>query len=562
MRNILTAICIGALLFFLTPGQVLAEAIERFTVEAAIRKDGYVDIRETIRYDFGPEERHGIYRTIPLIKTNQEGKKFRMDAQGITVGDETGAKLPFTEGTEDGNLKLKIGSADITVSGVKTYVISYTLGGAVTYFADHDELNWNAVGADWDVPVAQALFRIRLPESFPDAEVKARCFTGAYGSTESSCRTGYADGAVTVETTRNLDAGEGLTGIAWFPRNVVAVREPEAVVNFFDTPLGRIVGIVLLIGTVIGGIVWYLLLPLIIVYRWWRTGRDPKPPMGVASAWFSPPQTDRGRDLTPGETGTLVDEQADLRDISATLVDLARRGYLTIVEKAKNDFILEKRSGVSRGDTLQPFEQELYDGLFAGRDTVKIKGTDLVTTVTNVKKKLYEQVVADGFFVTNPETQRTKYSVMGVLALVTGNLLLAIIAFVFGRAMPRKTLSGAQQAAVGLSLKNFLRSQDSFLAFQAKNQLYFEKLLPYAVAFGVEKIWAQRFRDVEMKQPDWYRSYHHGFALNTFVGSLDNSFSSFYRSATPTSSSSGFSSGFSGGGFSGGGGGGGGGGSW
>jgi uncharacterized membrane protein len=231
------------------------------------------------------------------------------------------------------------------------------------------------------------------------------------------------------------------------------------------------------------------------------------------------------------------------------------------VETEKNKFSFEKKADLPSKDTLLPFEKELFDGIFATGDSVSVKGTDFSKTVTAVNKKLYEQVVSDGFFAQNPEQQRIKYYILGTLAFMTGNIFLAIIAFVFGRSMPKKTLLGAQQAAIGLALKNFLRSQDNYLSFQAKNQLFFEKLLPFAVAFGVEKIWADRFRDINMKQPDWYRGQQSHFTSYAFIRSLDSSFTTFYRSATPTSSSSGFSSGSSGG-FSGGGGGGGGGGSW
>jgi len=92
--------------------------------------------------------------------------------------------------------------------------------------------------------------------------------------------------------------------------------------------------------------------------------------------------------------------------------------------------------------------------------------------------------------------------------------------------------------------------------------MMFEKLLPYAIAFGVEKVWAKRFQDLNIGQPDWYQGASPGI-LNSyvFVNSLNSSMKSFKMATTPTRSSSGFSSGF-GGGFSGGGGGGGGGGSW
>ena len=93
--------------------------------------------------------------------------------------------------------------------------------------------------------------------------------------------------------------------------------------------------------------------------------------------------------------------------------------------------------------------------------------------------------------------------------------------------------------------------------------MMFEKLLPYAVAFGVEKIWANRFKDIALNQPSWYVGQNNAvFNAVYFSSVLHSSVSTLSYSATPTRSSSGFSSGFGGGGFSGGGGGGGGGGSW
>ena len=40
--------------------------------------------------------------------------------------------------------------------------------------------------------------------------------------------------------------------------------------------------------------------------------------------------------LTPAECGTLVDNSVDMRDITATLVDLAVKGYLTIEHQDDN----------------------------------------------------------------------------------------------------------------------------------------------------------------------------------------------------------------------------------
>ena len=220
----------------------------------------------------------------------------------------------------------------------------------------------------------------------------------------------------------------------------------------------------------------------------------------------------------------------------------------------------ERRKGDA--DVL-PFERELLEGIFASGNLVSIKTIDLTKTLEKVKGMLYESLVTDKFFPSNPNTLRGWYIALAVVAFIFVNPILFLVALTFGQSMPRKTLFGAEQAAIARSLRNFLTSQDKKLAFQAKNQMMFEKLLPFAVAFGVEEIWAGRFKTLGIKNPDWYVSSTGGrFNSVVFAHSLGAGMSGSFAASIAAHSSTGHSSGFSGGGSSGGGGGGGGGGSW
>ncbi|MFH1827307.1 MAG: hypothetical protein ABH812_02650 [bacterium] len=310
-------------------------------------------------------------------------------------------------------------------------------------------------------------------------------------------------------------------------------------------------------------IFWYVFYPLYIIYRWFKYGRDSKGLVGKVRAWYDAPKTEKGRSLTSAETGSLIDERVDLKDISSAIVDLARQGYLKIEEKKKNDFYLLKKKEYKNDKKLLLFEITLLDGIFSEKDNVRLKNKNLLLMIVDVKEKIYEQIVKDGFFPKSPEKIRNFYLLILFTAIMTFNIPLAFISGIFGRIMPRKTLSGVSGANVAKSLKSFLSSQERQLEYQAKNQLFFEKLLPYAVAFGIEKIWAKRFKDINFKQPDWYSGQSSTFNSVIFVNSLNNSFKSTASSISASRSSSGFSSGSSsGGGFSGGGGGGGGGRSW
>ncbi|MEK7597348.1 MAG: DUF2207 domain-containing protein [Patescibacteria group bacterium] len=549
---------------------ITGEHIKSFHSEVLINKDGTIDVKETIIYNFDSLQKHGIYREIPFIKTNQDGKKYKLEFNNFSVVDEKGGGYQFSRSfIDEKNIRLKIGDADKLITGIHTYVISYKVAGALTYFSDHDELYWNVTGNDWQIPIASTTSQVVWPQEIKKEDIKTACYTGIYGSKVSDCNYFVDDlpaealakeGRIqdNIKTNRILFSGEGLTVVISFPKNIVAVLEPKEFVSFWETWVGKLVmGLMGLIG-----LIWYVFLPFYIIYRWIKYGRDPKGMAGVTTAWFDPPKTQDGkRFLTPGEVGTLGDETVDMKDISATIVDLARRGYLIIDERKKGDYYLIKNKNIDSG--LLTYERSIMTKFFGNEKEIRIKDEELSAEVVQIKKEMYEQVVEDKLFDKNPETTRTKYYVLAGIALFTSNFFLAIVAFLFGRVMPRKTEYGAEAKNISFSLKNFLSSQKRQLEFQADKQMMFERLLPFAVAFGVEKIWAKRFESLNITQPNWYHSYS-GANFNSYllVNSLNSSFKSISTAATPTRSSSGFSSGFGGGGFSGGGGGGGGGGSW
>lgn len=535
------------------------EHIEHMDVSIALQSDGTAKMNERISYDFGDLTRHGIYRDIGFIKTNDTGKRYVMDFSDVTITDGNGSPYRFESNTQGDNLQWKIGDPDKTITGKHLYDLSYTASGILTYFPSHDELYWNAVGTGWPVPISDASVTVTLPKDVPEADIHADCFTGKAGERAKGCATERIDPrSVTVRMSKPLSMNEGLTIVVGFPKGVVAVLEPREQIPFFDTFAGKITLVLLAIASVL----WYVVAPIAVVRAWLVGGRDPKPAMGEAKAWFSPPKTPHHRLLTPAETGTLVDERADLRDIYASIVDLARRGYLKIIETQKNVFDLEKTKDWKGDVHVLPFERELLDGVFATGERVSIKAIDLTRTLEKVKGMLYESLVTDKFFPSNPNTLRGWYIALAVVSFLFVNPILFLVSLMFGQHMPRKTLFGAEAAAMARALRHFLTSQEKQLSFQAKNQMMFEKLLPFAVAFGVEEIWAARFKSLGMKNPDWYESTSGGrFNSVVFAHSLGHGMSSSFAASIAAHSSTGHSSGFSGG-SSGGGGGGGGGGSW
>ncbi|HLC94365.1 MAG TPA: DUF2207 domain-containing protein [Patescibacteria group bacterium] len=555
-------IVVGLVLFFVP--FVHAEQINNFAADITINTDGTIDVVETITYDFGEVSRHGIYRDIPYIKTNNAGKKFKLNITILSIEDENRKRYPYDQTQSGENIHLKIGDPNKTITGVHTYIIRYRVSGAVTYFSDHDELYWNVTGNDWTVGAQSASATVRFPKEIKQSQLKAICYTGTKDNREMSCSVNLKGGIVVFETDRFLSVGEGFTIVVSFPKGLVSVLEPAAYTTFWQTLFGRfVVFLMFLLATF-----WYIIYPIFIVYKWYKHGRDPSPAQGQPGevrAWFDPPKNKNGRFLTPEETGTLIDEMAQMREICGMIVYLAQKGYMKIEEREKGDFYFVKSKDFSHDKNLLLWERSFLNDLFERQEVFSIKDSkkeDLYKTVEDAKKGIYEGLVAEGFFPHNPARIRNFYVGIGVLAMMTFNWFLAAAAFIFGRNLVRKTQEGVLGAQVAKSLRNFLVSQERQLEFQAKNQLMFERLLPYAIVFGVEKIWAARFKDVSIQPSDWYQGYS-GAVFNSILltNGLNSSFSSLRVAATPRSSSSGFGSGFSGG-SSGGGGGGGGGGGW
>jgi uncharacterized membrane protein len=555
--------------------------IERFDAEITIQADGRVTVVETIRARFTGSW-NGIYRTIPVEYRTPQGFNYslRLDVESVT--DDEGQPLRHEGSRERHYRKLKIwvpGAADAT----RTVVVRYGVPNALRFFEEHDELYWNVTGDEWEVPIEAASARVALPSGVSD--VRAGAFTGGYGSQETAADVRIEGQEVTVRTGRALNFREGLTvAVAWAPGVVRRPTAAEKSVGFLRSNLFLGLPLLVLPG------MWWL----------WRTrGRDPrKSPLVVQ---YEPPD-----ELSPGELGTLVDNSPDMRDVSATLVDLAVRGFVRIEEHEQSklfgllsskDYSFHLRRRPSEFTGLKAHEQRVLNGVFkefvdrpredsfGNYATVHLSALQnkFYKELSGIKDALFTQLIDRGWYARRPDTVRMIYlalaiaiggvtSALGatlaanlgmsvVSAIVAGVLTFAII-FLFGWFMPARTVKGARALDGVLGFEEFLRRVDSDrLERVVKTPEMFERFLPYAMALGVETQWAEAFEDICKQPPQWYAGgtpaamfRPHAFASD--LGRMSAAAGAAMMSAPRSSSGSGFSGGSSGGGFGGGGGGG------
>jgi uncharacterized membrane protein len=549
--------------------------INSFDAQIQIQGDGRVLVTETLAVDFGFLERHGIFRDIPVQYEWPQGvRKIRVyELQVVSVTDASKKAWKYESYGNGANVEIKIGDPDRTVTGRQTYVITYLVKGALNSFSDHDELYWNATGNEWPALISRATATVRAP----DAPTRTACFVGPVGAT-APCTNAFQSNGALYTSPRALIPGEGLTivfglrkGVVPEPKPILQDR-PRELEEFFDvTPIWLALAVFVAVGGVVA-----------VFWRWFTAGRDEREFQTIVPE-FEPPEK-----MRPAEIGVLVDESADTLDVTATIVDLAVRGYLTITEVPKEglfgsrDWTLTRRKPAD--DTLLEYERTILSGLFATGDEVKLSALrrHFYTTLAAAEKQLYEDTTKRGWFPVDPSRVRATYAVAGVGFIVLAIIVTGALGFVAGGGlvglaglapaiamvaaspvMPRKSKTGAELYRRALGFKQYMVVAEKDRQAFAEKEHIFADYLPYAIVYRCVDQWAKAFEGIDLKAATagWYA----GNNLATFSAmNMSRDLSSFSQqvstaiASTPGGSGS---SGFSGGG-SGGGGGGGGGGSW
>ena len=460
----------------------------------------------------------------------------------------------------------------------RTIVVRYRVRNAIRFFYASsdvgalDELYWNVTGNEWTMPIDSVHARVVLPAGI--TPTRTSVYTGVAGSTAAAARVDKHGNDVDFTLREGLNPYEGITiGVGW-PPGQIAGRPSQLQEQLLDV------------------LRW---LPLVIPFlvfvmafrHWQKKGRDPKE--GSYVVRYEPVPR-----MSPAELGTLVDNNADIEDITATLVDLAVRGYIHITELTEEhlfglskskDYQMDIIRRRSDWNALKPHEESYLDALShaAPRDAYKVKMSELRNRfykfLPEIKNAIYESLVGARYYEQRPDKTRAKWFTITVatafalgtptilsfsrgftwispFALIIATVFSTVVLLIFTQIMPARTTEGARAREAALGFKEFLSrvEEDRYKRMITTPDL-FEKYLPYAMAFGVEAKWANAFKDIYREPPQWYTGSTGPFNASTFSHSI----STMSHAAASSMSSSPSSSGSGGGGSSGGGSGGGGG---
>ncbi len=511
---------------------------ERFDVDVAINQDGSFDVAETQEIVFTSGTFTFGFRGI-------DGRLLD-SITNVGVEDETG---PYVENASEqpGTFTVTQEGADTVVrwyfepatDETRTFVIRYKVLGGLRYYDGGDHLWWQAVYADRGFPVNNSVVQIHVPAP---AEIQN---LDTYFTQANIEKIDAQTARFTVNT--RIPADQALEVRAQFTHGVVAGApaswqtaederaaqlEAQQAYNERWRPVAdTVTGALALLFLVLGPLGLYLL--------WYWRGRDA--PVDLAVDYLpEPPST-----MPPGMVGALLDEHADLKDILATLVDLARRGYVKMEEmepgkpdlsgKGASDFqyTLLKQPD----EALKNYEKLLLTEVFGTHDERKLSDLKekFYARLPKLKATLYEEVAQADLFVANPERTRNRWALYAVLALLgvvafscaeftllanytnfaiclpAGPGIFAIGLFFLARFMPRKTAVGAEAATRWKAFRTYLTQIDKYTDLERATEL-FDRYLPYAIAFGLEKDYIKKWSYVPTAPiPPWYVPYPRPF---------------------------------------------------
>ena len=451
MRKLLVAGVASVLVFFAVLAQAgsagaVGSSIERivqYDVDVTVNDDGSALFRELIVYDFGPNARHGIDRVLPTLMGYDDTSDRSYPLTVVTVAAVDASARYSVSDVGSGRTRIRIGDADRTITGSHAYTITYRLDGVVNAQPGDDELYWNVIGDAWSVAIDRAEVRVHVP----GGATRVACYVGATRSS-ATCDLARVDppadpriGSIAVFAHEALFSGEGITVAVAMPDTNGDTLEPQPILVAKSLHEARSLRDRFALTALSGGLAAGLtvVFAAAIARLQFLVGRDRRTSGSATDAAFSdqivhgervplhdttaiPVEFVPPDKLRPAQLGVLRDEVANTHDVSATIVDLAVRGFLRIEEitdgTSITDYKLVALRGDERGELLE-YERYLIGQIFEKSPEVTLSTlkNKFASAMARTKTLLYENAMANGWFSARPDHVRTIWSLAGFVVL-------------------------------------------------------------------------------------------------------------------------------------------------
>jgi hypothetical protein len=527
--RVMIAFCLLTCGLFAGPLALTARAegnASTFIAEGNLAKDGTLKVKQTITLTGAvPPELSQRFETREDLVGDRQ---FVQTLSDITATVK-GAEVQPTITTED-----RFTTVTVPTNGSTEIVMSYTVTGAVVTIESGTALRWPMLQG-LSAQVAQFSAKVQIPTQFS----YIKCTAGSPNSTVPCNFAAAGTEGAQVPTFRDGPRGEGeVVAIdIGFPPGGIATNE----VIEYQWTLGRAFSASPLPLAIALGLLALGGLALYGIHR--RVGSDRNPDGQISKTGeFVPTGAGQSEfrvvgDVRPGHIGTVADERVDPIDITATLVDLAVRGHLVIIELpragefARTDWDIRRVDGGEGG--LRPFEQNLLEGIAAPGSSVRVSelAGRVQESIGGVQNALYDEMVSNGWFERRPDDARNRWTQLALAALIIsviatvvlaafttfGLVGLALIALSLGlvfvaQETPARTPKGAALLGGLGELRSDLMSHPTNQLPPGGELREISEVLPYAIVLGGADRWLDAIVATDTDEhPDSYDlSWYHG----------------------------------------------------
>jgi len=536
--------------------------INTYDIDLIVNSDGSIHVQEDIQVSFDKKKR-GIYRTIPT-RYKKDGNNVKLGIENIFVEDHK-SKIRWKNGV----VEIRIGSSDIFVEGTQDYQIRYTIQNGIQAYENNQELYCDLTGNDWQAEIQKINYKIHLPKSIGLQTGDLKATTGYKNKLTDGININQSN-STTIEGTTNrvLKEGEGASIAINLPKTYLSVSDLMS--NDYKQKLIQEE------KDKVPQNPWLMLIPvglLGVFFRFWNKIKGNKNELESQESYAYPPEG-----LTSAHVGAYIDQTANTRDIVSLIPYWASEGFLNIKNETDGTILIKKKDLPA---SYPNYEHTIFSEIFKDGDERAMEDLKekFYSTLSKAKDQLSKEVHSQGYYkeefvywfrtwrlVIFPMLMFTaaavsfvifKQAPFGIAAIVIG-----VIGLFFGFGKLPLSEYGNEIKYKLDGLKNFLKQlpESEVSSILMSDPKYFEKMLPFAVAFGIDKNFIPKFEKELDTMPIWYHSSNQVNSFSSFQSSFDTETISSAFSSAPQTSSTGSSGG---GGFSSGGGiGGGGGGSW
>lgn len=249
--------------------------------------------------------------------------------------------------------------------------------------------------------------------------------------------------------------------------------------------------------------------------------------------------------LPPAVVGALINQKVGSREVAATLIDLAQRGDIIILDRERG-FAFGKGKFDQR---LLTFEKLLLSKIFSEHLTADRKEIERRVNDHFYSKKMslvtagvYALATRLGYFKVDPQKSLAKYRLVGILFFLfalagfaasliqfkepqyiaffwVGMMCASLVISYTASHLPIRTIIGQEVLSNWYAFKKYLSNPEEF-PYSEYNQEIFQKYLPYAIVMDCEIAWARRFTKHNFVVPEWFLSDKQGLGLDDFCLSL------------------------------------------